>query len=80
MTAPGRDDVRQRMADSAAEIARLAQATAEMFENSPRLDERRARFAQWEREVAAVERRNAARLRAGQSHGLEPLPPKPDGV
>ena len=77
---------RQRCAELADEVASLAEDFADILERAaPRGDtERRLRTAQVEREIARVERRNAARLRAGHDHGvigLEHLPrlPVPPG-
>lgn len=70
----------QRSAELADEFASVAETYASILERAAlRCDsERRLRTARAEREIARVERRNAARLRAARTYGpigLEHLPP-----
>jgi hypothetical protein len=68
------------MAANADALAALSEHVADLFEESAMhrgdLSNRRQAEADWERQVAAAERRNAEKLRSG-STDLERLPKRP---
>jgi hypothetical protein len=74
-----KDGLHQRLADTASRMADLAERTGALYRRlaTGRDRDRRLRFAEWEAQVAEVERRNAALLRDGRTDELEVLPPMP---
>ena len=67
------------LAEEADKLAAHAEDTAGILDQAAERGDadRRHALAQWEREVADVERRNAERLRRGDTADLEGPPPKP---
>jgi hypothetical protein len=70
------DATRGRLADTAESVARVADAVAMTWEQAAsRGDgERRSAMAAWHREIARVERHNAAALRGSHLDILIPIP------